>query len=82
MVQISVQRPAILTGDFMVFLGQIFLFSTAFRPALGLTQHPIQCAPGVKRPGCEAAHSSPSSTEIKNGGAIPPFPHMSSWCAA
>jgi hypothetical protein len=34
---------------------------------------------GVKRPGCEADHSPPSSAEVKNGGAIPPLPHMSSW---
>jgi hypothetical protein len=33
---------------------------------------------GVKRPGREAGHSPPSSAEVKNGGAIPPFPHMSS----
>jgi hypothetical protein len=26
----------------------------------------------------EADHSPPSSTEVKNGGAIPPFPNMSS----
>jgi hypothetical protein len=24
-------------------------------------------------------HSSPSSAEVKNGGAIPPLPHMFSW---
>jgi hypothetical protein len=34
--------------------------------------------PGVKRQGHEADHSSPSSAEVKNGGAIPPLPHMSS----
>jgi hypothetical protein len=27
--------------------------------------------PGVKQPGCEAAQSYPSSTEVKKGGAIP-----------
>jgi hypothetical protein len=37
---------------------------------------------GVKRPGREADHSPPSSTEVKNGGAIPPLPHISSWCSA
>jgi hypothetical protein len=31
---------------------------------------------GVKRPG------RPSSTEVKNGGAIPPLPHISSWHSA
>jgi hypothetical protein len=30
---------------------------------------------GVKRPGvCEAYHSTPPSAEVKNGGAISPFP--------
>jgi hypothetical protein len=35
-------------------------------------------SPGVKRPGSEADHSPPSSAEVKNGGAISPFPHTSS----
>jgi hypothetical protein len=30
--------------------------------------------PGVKWPGHEADHSSPSSAEVKNGGAVPPLP--------
>jgi hypothetical protein len=30
--------------------------------------------PGVKRQGREANHSPPSNTEVKNGGAVPPFP--------
>jgi hypothetical protein len=38
--------------------------------------------PGVKRPGCEADHSPPSSAEIKNGECIPPLPHASSWRGA
>jgi hypothetical protein len=47
----------------------IFLF-TASRTALGPTQPPIQWIPGVlslgmKRPGCEASHSPPSSAEVK-----------------
>jgi hypothetical protein len=36
---------------------------------------------GVKLPGSEADHSSPSA-EVKNGGAIPPLPHASSWNGA
>jgi hypothetical protein len=41
------------------------------RPALGPTQPPIQWVPGVlypgvNRPGREADHSPPSSTEVKN----------------
>jgi hypothetical protein len=34
--------------------------------------------PGVKRPGREADHSPPTSVEVKNGGSIPPLPHMCS----
>jgi hypothetical protein len=30
----------------------------------------------------EAAHSPPSSAEVKNGGAIPPLPHIPSWHSA
>jgi hypothetical protein len=58
---------------------EIFLFSIASGPSVGTTEPPIQyikgdfCV-GVKGPGREADHSPPSSTEAKNGGAIPPFP--------
>jgi hypothetical protein len=50
-------------------LGTSF-FTTVFRPALGPTQPPIQWVPGspslgVKRPGREGDHSSPSSAEVK-----------------
>jgi hypothetical protein len=50
---------------------EILLFTTASRPALGPTQPPIQWVPGflslgIKRPGSEADHSSPSSALIKN----------------
>jgi hypothetical protein len=49
----------------------IFLFTTASRTALEPTQPPIQWVPGafslgIKRPGCEADHSPPSSAEVKN----------------
>jgi hypothetical protein len=48
----------------------IFLFTTASRPALGPTQPPIQWEPGalslgIKRPGRENDHSSPSIPEVK-----------------
>jgi hypothetical protein len=33
------------------------------------------CFPG----GREGDHSPPPSVEVKNGGAIPPLPHKSSW---
>jgi hypothetical protein len=72
----SVQRWAtgwtigVLEFDSRRGLG-IFLFTTASRTALGPTQPPIQWVPGalslgVKRPGREADHSSPSSAEVKN----------------
>jgi hypothetical protein len=37
---------------------------------------------GVKRLGSEADHPPPSYAEVKNGEAIPPLPHMSSWHSA
>jgi hypothetical protein len=47
----------------------IFLFTTVFRTALGPTQPPIvwvtgALSLGVKRPGLEGNHSSPSSAEV------------------
>jgi hypothetical protein len=49
----------------------------------GASQPHIQWVPetlclGVKRQGRETDHSTPSSAEVKNGGAIPPFTLMSS----
>jgi hypothetical protein len=46
-------------------------FLHTFRPALGLTQPPVQWVPtrsfpGVKRSGCGADHPPPSSAEVKN----------------
>jgi hypothetical protein len=49
----------------------IFLFATTFRPALGLTQLPIQwvlgvvLSPGVKWLGHEADHSFSPSANVK-----------------
>jgi hypothetical protein len=34
---------------------------------------------GVRQLMHEADHSPPSNAEAKNGGAIPPLPHVSSW---
>jgi hypothetical protein len=33
--------------------------------------------PGVDRSGREVDHSPPPTAEVKNGGALPPLPHMS-----
>jgi hypothetical protein len=56
---------------------KIFPFSIASMPALGPIQSmqwvPRALSLGVKQPGREADHSSPSSTGVKNGGAIPPL---------
>jgi len=65
-----------LAGSMMGF----FLLATMSIPALGPIQSPIQWvpgvpSPGVKRLGCEADHSSPSTAEVKNGGAIPASLH-------
>jgi hypothetical protein len=62
---------------------EIFLHSTASRPALEITQPPTQwvpgaLSPGVKQPGREAGHSPMSGAEVKKGGAIPPLLHTSS----
>jgi hypothetical protein len=55
-----------------------FLFSTASRPSLEPTQHPIQWVLGGKRPGREADHLPPSSADVKNFADIPLLPHTSS----
>jgi hypothetical protein len=36
---------------------------------------------GTKKPGRKTDHSPPFSAEVKNGGAIPPFPYFfMEWC--
>jgi len=60
----------VLGIDFRRGLG-IFLFTTVSRTSLEPTQSPIQWVPWalslrVKRLGCEADHSPPSSAEVKN----------------
>jgi hypothetical protein len=50
---------------------EIFLYSTAFRPALGPTQ-PLS-------PWREADYPPPSNAEVKNGGAVPPLCKTTSW---
>jgi hypothetical protein len=61
--------------------GKIFLHSTVSRLALGPTQPPIQwvlgvLSQGIKWLGREADHSPPFHAKIKNGGVIPPLPHV------
>jgi hypothetical protein len=53
------------------------IFYSPLRPDQSLrpTQPPIQWVPGVRRPGRETDESPPSSTYVKNGGAIPQLPH-------
>jgi hypothetical protein len=58
---------------------EIFLYSTASRLALRPIQPPKNQVPGalstwVMQPGREAEHSTPSSGEVKYGGAVPPLP--------
>jgi hypothetical protein len=48
----------------------------------GLTQPPIQWVPGVKRPGCKADHSPPTSAKVKTVWILHPFPHTPSWRSA
>jgi len=43
----------------------IFLFA-ASRPDLEPTQPPIQCEPGVRRPGLDVDHTPPPIAEVKN----------------
>jgi len=72
--------------DFRQRLG-IFLFATASRPALGLTEPPIQCVPEIlspklKRLGCESNHSPLSRAEVKNPRSCtstPPYVFIA-WC--
>jgi hypothetical protein len=63
--------------------GKIVLFSIASETILRPTQPHIQWARGkiflrIKRPGLEVDASPLSNAKVKNAGAIPPLPHMSS----
>jgi hypothetical protein len=86
-ISVGIARGYRLYGPGSIPGSEGFLISTASRPKLGPTQPPLQwgpgaLCPGVKRLGCEPDKSPPSSTEVKKGGAIPPFPHISSWHSA
>jgi hypothetical protein len=59
-------------------------FSLLHNVQTGSRVHPTSCTVGngtlflrVKRPGCEADLSPPSSAEVKNGGTIPPLIRLS-----
>jgi hypothetical protein len=59
---------------------RFFLFSTASRPALGLTQSPIEWAAWtlssgerIERHVLETNHLLPSSAEVNKGGTVPPL---------
>jgi hypothetical protein len=59
------------------------VFSTVSRMALGPNQWiPGALSPGAQRPRREEDHSPLSSAEVKNGRAISPLPHTSSWSGA
>jgi hypothetical protein len=61
--------PAVVNRGFIDFPSYINIFlSVGF--------------PGGKEYRCGAYNSPKSSVKIKNGGAIPPIPHMSSWYSA
>jgi hypothetical protein len=61
-----------------------FLYSTASRPTLGPTQAPIQCVPVSlsRRYSGRSVKLTSFCSKVKNGGAIPPFPYMSTWRGA
>jgi hypothetical protein len=64
---------------------KIFPFSTAWCvvPIQSLIEWvPRAHSPGTKRPGFEADHSSPSTADVKNDGAVPPLSRMSTWHGA
>jgi hypothetical protein len=55
------------------------MISATFRPDLGPTQRPVErvleaVSPEVNQPRRETNQPPPSSAEVKNYGAIPPFP--------
>jgi hypothetical protein len=56
-------------------------FSAAQRPDR-LWCPPSLLSNGVEWPDREADHLHPSSAEAKNGGAVCPLPHTSSWRVA
>jgi hypothetical protein len=77
-----------LDGWGLIFLAvqDLSLFHS-IQTTSGPTQSPIQCVPGplllvAKQQGCEADHLPSSGSEVRNGRAVLPFLHMSSWHGA
>jgi hypothetical protein len=71
----------ILVFPLVKFLSLSHSVQTGFEPHLAS----YLMGTGDSFPGSKAAmalHSPPTSTEVKNGGAIPPLPHISSWHSA
>jgi hypothetical protein len=73
----------IATGLLVLFPAGTKDSSPLYRVQTGFGAHPASYltsttdfSSGVKRQEREADHSSPSSAEIKNDGAIPPLHHM------
>jgi hypothetical protein len=63
-------------------VGSNLAWGTASRTALGPTQSPIQWVQGVKRPGREADHSSPSSVKVRDAWSYTSTPQyvFMAWC--
>jgi hypothetical protein len=64
---------------FLVGEGRDYSLLHSVQTGSGAESVPEALSPGVKRQGREADHSPPSRAEVKNGGAVPPLSHMSSW---
>jgi hypothetical protein len=64
---------SLLLGFYIQFLQ--YFYSGAHAASYKWITRPLSL--GVKQLGCEADHSPPSSTKVKNGGAIPPLLHTS-----
>jgi hypothetical protein len=72
LVQLWAGRPRFESQEIRFFLLHSIQTGSAAHPA----SYPIGTS-GEGRPGSEAEHSSTSSAEINNGGAIPLLPQMS-----
>lgn len=78
---------AIEEPGFVSMQEQVAFFTIKPIPTVDPTQSPIQWVPGlfsfgIMGPEREADYSPLSSSEDKNTGDIPQFPHKSSWCGS